>query len=500
MKKNHLIAWPKFCMALLAGAVGLTMASCAQDGFDNDERFVSDVRNTQLVSPAEDDITVTASPDGKKQTISWPVVNGAGGYLVSFCDEGNPDEYIVNDSIVDGCSVTVVREEDVNYKFTIKTLGNEAKNNKGAESATEKKISTFTPTYMTIPAGSDLNQWFAANPIPADQTGNNLNFDLEGGATYNVSGELDFGNQPVTLRSTSKTNHAKVVYTGAESTISFAAALNIKYLDFDCSATPSSSAGGVFGFTKSPADEWRDATYGFVIIKDPVTIVNSNFKGVNGYFLTDNRKGQKVAVVTLLVDNVVVECTPDKALSGGVFWTNNGGHINNMTVSNSTFYNLTAEGDIKYFYQAGGYRAKDIGLGGAGTDQGGPGNSLTYKNCTFYHLGWKDGQWGNYNGMQGKQDSYWNMLDCIFYDCSTSGSVPRRFLHGQSYASYPNNKVFSNNTYMKNDGTFQDPQNYDESGTNIEEDPGFADPAAGDFTISGATQVARRTGDPRWLP
>lgn len=31
-------------------------------------------------------------------------------------------------------------------------------------------------------------------------------------------------------------------------------------------------------------------------------------------------------------------------------------------------------------------------------------------------------------------------------------------------------------------------------------DPQFANPAAGDFHISGATQVARKTGDPRWLP
>ena len=53
---------------------------------------------------------------------------------------------------------------------------------------------------------------------------------------------------------------------------------------------------------------------------------------------------------------------------------------------------------------------------------------------------------------------------------------------------------------MKNDGTFQDPQNYDQSGTVIEEDPQFANPAVGDFHISGATQLARRTGDPRWLP
>jgi hypothetical protein len=87
--------------------------------------------------------------------------------------------------------------------------------------------------------------------------------------------------------------------------------------------------------------------------------------------------------------------------------------------------------------------------------------------------------------------------------------VPRRFLHGQAYASSPNNKVFNNNTYAmyaKDENgnitgvTFQDPQSYDVSGTIIEEDPMFADPANGDFHISGPTQVARKAGDPRWLP
>lgn len=31
-------------------------------------------------------------------------------------------------------------------------------------------------------------------------------------------------------------------------------------------------------------------------------------------------------------------------------------------------------------------------------------------------------------------------------------------------------------------------------------DPGFKDAAGGDFTVSGAEQLANRTGDPRWLP
>jgi hypothetical protein len=88
------------------------------------------------------------------------------------------------------------------------------------------------------------------------------------------------------------------------------------------------------------------------------------------------------------------------------------------------------------------------------------------------------------------------MKNCIFFDCSSSG-VARRFLHGRTNQLHAE---FLNNTYMNPDGSFQDPGNYDVSGTIIEEDPQFANPAAGDFHISGTTQVARKTGDPRWLP
>jgi hypothetical protein len=427
---------------------------------------------------------------------------GAGGYRVNLVDASNPNEPIINDSIVDGCSVTGKREEDVNYKLSILTLGDKKKSNTDASAPVLKEFSTFTPTYKTIPAGSNLNEWFAANPLPADKVGENLNYDLEGGAVYTVSDELDFDANWVTLRSNSKKNPATIVYSTAQSCINFAAPFNVKYLNFDCSAM--SETNGVFGFSKNPSAERVTENNGysvsdFVILRGNVTFVSSTFKGVNGYFFWDNRKDQKVAAVNFLIDNCVVELTPPASNNGGVIWTNKGGHINDLTVSNSTFFNL-GEGDMKYFYQAGMYRAKDIGMGGSASSQTGPGNSVTYKNSTFYRIGWNSGQWGNYNGMQGKLDSYWTMVSCIFYDCSTAGSVPRRFLHGQAYANNPENKIFNSNTYMKSDGTFQDPQNYDTSGTIIEEDPQFANPAAGDFHISGAMQVARQTGDPRWLP
>ena len=53
---------------------------------------------------------------------------------------------------------------------------------------------------------------------------------------------------------------------------------------------------------------------------------------------------------------------------------------------------------------------------------------------------------------------------------------------------------------MQADGSFDPVGNYDTSGTQIEEDPQFANTAAGDFHISGPKQVSLKTGDPRWLP
>lgn len=478
---------------LLAGAGTLLMTACAVDGYDDDERFVSDVTGATLASPSAETITVTPSADGKTQTISWPVVKGAGGYLVNFIDEGNPTEPIVKDSLVDGCSVTVKREEDMNYLLTIKTMGRKDANNQDASSATEMKISTFTPTYKTIPAGSDLKAWFEANPAPA---GENHNFDLEGGAEYTLSGLLDFGASSVTLRSNNKAVPAKITFTDNSSELSTSGGLVLKYLNIDCSA----SSQAFISLSRNPAiapvivNAWS-ADYNFYRVKDNISVLSCQITGVNSYFIWDNQVSCWFAD-NVLVDNCLVHLTTpsnSKALSGGYFWTNKGaGFFRNLTVSNSTFYN-TGEGDVKYFVQYGGFgndQVKD-----PDTQFGWTENTITYQNCTFYHV-CASGQWGNYNGVAGKKTSYWNLKNCIFYDCSSSG-VARRFLAGKQ--NQPT-ATFENNTYMHPDGTFDNPSNYDTSGTNIDEDPGFRDPANADFTISNPTHINRKCGDPRWLP
>ena len=494
MKQKHFFTYSKICTVALVGASVLFLTSCAKDGFD-DETFDSGVSNTQVATISADEITITPSADGKSQTITWPVVMGAGGYRVSLVDLGNIEEPIINDSIVDGCSVTGKREEDVNYKLTVLPLGNVKKSTTDASSAASVEFSTFTPTFKTIPAGSNLNEWFAANPFPEETKEENLNFDLEAGGEYTLSGTLDFNTQPVTLRSNSKSNHATINFTG-EASVTFVAPFNLKYVDVDCSAQEISSTNhGIFAFSKDPSAAKKgtdiDPKYKWAnpLIEKPVTFLNCNFKSVKSYFFWDNQ--QAVCAMTMLIDNCVVHLAPEKAFSGGVFWTNKGGQVNELYITNSTFFELDdCVGDYKYFYQAGMVSGEEIYA-----DKTIATNTVSYTNSTFYHVTWNGGQWGNYNRMGGRACSHWIMTDCIFFDCSPSG-VARRFLHGKT----GQDAKFSNNTYMNADGTFQDPGNYDVSGTDIKEDPQFADPDDGDFTISGATQVARKTGDPRWLP
>ena len=495
MKKNQFFTYSKMCVFALTGASAFFLASCAKDGFD-EETFDAGVSNTQVASISADDIKIDASADGKSQTFTWPVVMGAGGYRVSLIDLSNPDEPIINDSIVDGCSMTSKREEEIIYKLTILPLGNVQKGNTDASSATSKEFSTFTPTEKTIPAGSNLNEWFTANPIPEKGLSENLNYDLEAGATYTVSGLLDFGPYKITLRSNSKTKWATINYTDVTSEISINAGFTLKYLNINCSA----SSQAFLSMSATPSIEpiivtaWS-ADWNFYHIADPITIINCNIEGVNSYFFWDNQV-QCWFPQSLLVDNCLVHLTTtadSKAKSGGYIWTNKGsGYIRNLTITNSTFYN-TGEGDVKYFVQYGGF-----GWSQTNESLGWENNTITYENCTFYHV-CSAGQWGNYNGTAGKNTSYWNMLNCIFYDCS-SGNVPRRFLAGKQKQG---TATFANNTYMKKDGTFEEDgnlTNYDLSGTDIKEDPMFADPENGDFHISGPTQVARKTGDPRWLP
>jgi len=309
--------------------------------------------------------------------------------------------------------------------------------------------------------------------------------------TLNEAVELT---EPLTIVSDEK-NPATIV---AKAGFIINEGLTLKNINFECSA----STAPFIQLSKTPTikpvtiNAWG-TDYNLYLIKEPIEVINCTVSGLKSFFLTDNKIDNNGAwfPTTILVDNCLVQLeTPANNSNNAYFYTNNGGGFaKDMTVKNSTFYNTTDFG-FRYFVRYGGF-----GITQAQEAFGWEATTLSYENSTFYNVCQNDGQWGNYNGLAGKTTSYWSMTNCIFWNCSTSGSVPRRFLHGKDYSKNPENKTFLNNTYMKKDGTFQDPQNYDTTGTNIEEDPNFADPANGDFHISDSKQAELGAGDPRWL-
>ena len=342
------------------------------------------------------------------------------------------------------------------------------------------------PTKAVIDNGSDLKDViakFAKDGVVTLPAGVEL--------TLNEAVELT---EPLTIVSDEK-NPATIV---AKAGFIINEGLTLKNINFECSA----STAPFIQLSKTPTikpvtiNAWG-TDYNLYLIKEPIEVINCTVSGLKSFFLTDNKIDNNGAwfPTTILVDNCLVQLeTPANNSNNAYFYTNNGGGFaKDMTVKNSTFYNTTDFG-FRYFVRYGGF-----GITQAQEAFGWEATTLSYENSTFYNVCQNDGQWGNYNGLAGKTTSYWSMTNCIFWNCSTNGSVPRRFLHGKNYGSSPQNKTFLNNTYMKKDGTFQDPQNYDESGTNIEEDPNFADPANGDFHISDSKQAELGTGDPRWL-
>lgn len=515
MRKNHLIkpTWGLLrCkgLALCLCSAALMLASCAQDGYDDDERWESSVKNAQLETPSVDEINISASEDETKTIITWPVVHGAGGYICSLYDISDPENPVViedmNEKLVDGCTLTITREEDVKYKFSIRTAGNEKLNNKEALTTSEKEFSTFTPTYTTIPEGVDLYYWFTENPVPEGEEANAiknelyagmgiapedipnqmLNYDLAPNGNYTLSQSLDFLGNKVTLRSSKKTEYANLKIMGENTSFNTYSSFGLKYLNIDCSE----SMKGIVELSKTPDEAIKGATGSgdYYNIIGTLTLSGCNIEGVNGNLIYDNNL--KYCLRTTMINNCKVHLTSSSLtnVNGNAIIYFKGGFINDLTIQNSTFWN-SGDSDAKYLVQ--------YNNSGRSTRAGYTRNSVNQLNCTFYNVATK-GQWGNYGGFSGQSCSAFTMKDCIFANCSSE--IARRFLGGR-YAS--NMTIsFANNTYLHDIATdaYDNEVQYDLSGTAIKTAPDFADPTNGDFTLTSSEQAQKRTGDPRWLP
>lgn len=478
MKEKHLLL-QRTTLILIMGV--FIFSYCTDIGVYKGSDFTSDVMNTTLTSPDEDEIQFTPSPDGSMVTISWPVVHGAGGYEFTLYINDDPDNPVAvgeENQIVDGCIVQRELEDDTSYKVVVRTLGNQSYNNKEANTASSKEFSTMIPTYATIPSGIDLYEWFNENPMPEGMENEELAYVLEPNGNYTMSGIVDFGNQLVTFRG-DKIRKPSVTM-GAGGRLSTTAGLKIKFIDFDISAVDGSSSSAAFLLLSSTPNEDIKGTGDYYLIEDPIVIQSCNITGVQRQLVFDNNK--KYCVQTLLIDDCIINLATTQEQPVIRFQQ---GFANDFTVRNSTFWHNGSKNNNYFVQYNNSGRPDRAGLITA---------SINYLNSTFYNVCYNK-QWGNYNGFAGQKSVYWNMKDNIFVD-SGRGEVARRYLGGRR--NQPT-ATFNNNTYWY-DGEFASGESDWDTGVILMTNPELKDPANADFTVMGAEQLNARTGDPRWLP
>jgi len=474
----------------------LLVTSCV-DGFKETAVFSSSVRNATLALP--DTVIFAPSADGSTVTISWPVVDGAGGYQFTFYKMDDPTKPVAigeENQVVDGCSVSRDLAEDTKYKVVIKTLGNTEYNNKGTETSKEISYSTLLATTATIPTGADLAQYFTQNPIPSSKT--ELAYQLEAGGSYTVSGNVPLGLTNVTIRG-DKVSPATVKMVSG-TFLSDGAGLKFKFINFDCSTFKGTGAS-IISFNSTLNSAANVCTWG-TLITSPIALQACKITDLAVPLIFDN--GKKYAMQTFLIKNCIIgqnTATAYNLIAMG------GGYVKDLTITNSTIYNKQIIlGGFLIQYANGTNATKITGSGWAT-------GSVTLSNSTFWQV-YPNTALTNYSGFASSSSNALSLQKCIFVDCDKIKSVSASLCVNSATPS----RSFGLNTYWITSGTlattsptgvapgcplyeiYSSTYKFaDNSGTVIQSDPQFQDPANANFKVLGTAQISAQTGDPRWL-
>ena len=521
-----LFSYSKICTLALLGASALFLTSCAEDGYDDDETWSSDVKNAQLQSPQLNDITISATTDKSKTVISWKAVGGARAYKVIVNNVTEEIPVTVVDSIIDGVSFTIPRPEDSNFTLSILTLANTGLGNKDAETATVVKFSSFIPSVGTIPSKTDLSTYFKENPISTvgDDLPEEFCYDLEPGGTYTISDSLDFASisedgtisYPVTLRCTDKNNRPTITITSTDAPtednpenkrygrISTTVPLTLQNLNFDYSIIPDNQAAKTAAIFLSDKTNLPvvGSTFKYVIKGGAVQCKNCDFTGLKGMFLFDNNK-LNYCIETFILDNCRIHFQiPEGNISSKAFFYLQQGFVKDLYIRNSTLWN-TGAGNIQYVISYNNSGRIDR----AGYDKAVDTESVNINNSTLYNVGYQN--FANYPGFAGQPYTCFDIQNNIFVDAGKGGSgVARRLLGGRSASTYTKKCVFSQNTYWTNGEAEKEgapasvegaTATYDTSGNALQSNPALKDPLSNDLTPTGSEQVEKETGDPHWF-
>ena len=494
MKKNLFSLRGKACAFVSLAAGAMLLASCAQDGYDDDERWDSGVSNTQLVTPGVDEIVITPNVDGTQMTISWPVVYGAGGYDALLTNETTGE--VLVDSVFDAISFVVPRTADTNYKLLLTVLGNEEKNNTAGEQVV-KDFNTFAVAIATIPENTDLTQYFTDNPVQAQESGDAV-YDLVAGGQYTMSGIVDFGDQSVMLRSMAE-NATITCADGAYSLFGNGAKLQNVNIDFT-----GNTANGVLTMSDTPNAALSTEALGYkaaganqdgFVMTNPVLLKNVNVKNLKKSLIYGNKTNW--SLTNLIIENCIIQLDNGDNSSCVInLYGASNGLIKDLSVSNSTFYNLQENSSAYFMRYGNSSNAQPNKIFGTGQNA-----TLSITHCTLANtFTGKDMA----NNLANTNLVTTIMTDNIFYD------VYRvyQFVQTNTTRTTTNNYIW----WVKTSPQSNDTSRTDSNGNPLctEADPGFpameslapldfsAENCGANFTPSGVP-ADNRAGDPRWL-
>jgi len=478
----------------------ILICSCAE-GYESPNGFDSGVTNTQLLTP--DSVSFTVGTDGTSATISWPLVYGASGYEVTFCNIDDPENPQIIDGfdkkLVDGSKMTVTVSEDSKYEFSIRVIGDKSKGNKDADAPTIYNFSTLVPSVCLIPSGEDIARYMEEHPL--DTLGEEVAIDLEPNGEYILSDTVDFGPHNLTFRGDKI--HRPTVKMQGKGTIMSYSGLKLKYINFDCSE---STAQGVLGMsvTNLP-EEIKSQNLGYTrrgslinniyIVREPFYIAHCWFKDVPNALLFDNKVDCAWWYVT--VDDCIVQQNSSGGI--GLFCLQNKGRIiKNLRLTNSTFYNIQDNSKAYFLRYANSSNANPQKVFGDATGPMGT-QSITFSNCTLSKVYTSQKFVNNLNAT----GQVLTIDHTIFYDVYSVRQLPR----------YGGNKTFKFNFWWGiTNIDAADMQQKDSYGTPfaMDYDPQFRGnvlqsldlslPNGGvDFTPQQYEIVVNMAGDPRWL-
>ena len=325
---------------------------------------------------------------------------------------------------------------------------------------------TFAPTAVDVNpvSGTDLGTVLNGIDLSGAKT---VRITLEAGGEYTANAPI---NCPANLQILGDAENPAKIKVGDNKFLVIDKGLTLQNVEIDASECTTQ----LINWNSEPTVEKVES--GQYVILDPVIVNNVKVTGMTSSFMYDG--GKAYAWDAMTINNCVLEWTKqDKngfnfASSMPIVWN----------VTNNTMYSLEKTATI--FIGCSGKRPWQIT--GYETRKG----EISFENNTFYQLA-NTKQFFNTNTLKGQKNALFTFKKNIFFDCSNK----------KIYANITNNNAqltCEDNTYWFDGAAYEEPSNYN-ADAGLQSDPAFVDPANGDFTPTGAEQVAKKTGDPRWF-